>query len=184
MADAKAKSEVKDSKETVVVTTPTQPTVEKKAEPVKKKDLDRNMMVSCRSIVQGELTYVSRKTGLETSWANFGDEEYIDLGELMTMKAGQPKFLNNPWIMIDDQDVVEYLGLKAMYDKIVAVDQLDEFFYKQVDEMIEILKKAPKGTRKLIADTARVKVEDGSLDSMRIIKALENELTIDLSMVQ
>jgi hypothetical protein len=181
MADAK-NTNAKPAQEAVETKEVVQEVV--KPVPTKRKELDRNMMVSCRSVVQGELTYVSKKTGLETTWSKFGDEEYIDLGELMTMKASQPKFLNNPWIMIDDTDVVEHLGLKAVYDKIIAVEELDSFFYKQVDEMVEVLKKAPKGTRQLVADTARAKVQDGSLDSMRIIKALEKELIIDLSMVQ
>lgn len=175
-ADKNKVDKVVDTAEKVVET------VEKVA-PVKKKELDRNMMVPCRSVVQGSLTYLSRKTGLETNWENYGDEEYIDLGELMTMKASQPKFLNHPWLIIDDKDVVEHLGLKSVYDRIIPVDELQSFFYKSPDEMLEVLKKAPNGTRTLVADTARAKVQDGTLDSMKVIKMLEQELTIDLSMV-
>ncbi len=71
-------SDVKDTEDTVVE----EKKVEvKKPEPPKKKAIDRDTMVSCRNLTSGRLTYISKKTGLETVWSEFGDEEYIDVAE-------------------------------------------------------------------------------------------------------
>lgn len=150
----------------------------------KAREIDRHKRVAVRSVTQGGLTYISKTTGLSTTWSNFGDEQWIEVEELIRMKSSSPVFLTNPWIVIDDEEIVEYLGLKSIYDKIISVDELDRFFSKPVADIEATLKTAPKGTKQLVATKARKLVESGELDSNRVIKALEKALEIDLSMVQ
>lgn len=159
------------------------PVAPTKPAPKAKPQIDLKMMVPVRNITNGSLTYVSRKTGNEAHWSEFGDVEYFEVAELQTMKTSQPRFFNEPWVMIDDEDVVDYLGLRHMYDRIIADHEIATFFYNPVEEIIAKLQKAPNGTRDLVASKAREMVENGSLDSIRVIRALEKELTIDLSMV-
>lgn len=160
------------------VETPVKPIVKQKVQ------IDLKEMVPCRNVTNGSLTYVSRKSGTEVNWSEFGDVEYIDVAELLTIKTGQPRFFNEPWIMIDDENVIDYLGLRSIYDRIVNPDNIDEFFYLQAEEITEKLSKAPHGTRDLVASKAREMVENESLYDVRIIRAIEKELRIDLSMVQ
>lgn len=148
---------------------------------MRKKQIDRDLMVACRNVTEGRLIYVSKKTGLQTIWSNHGDVEYMDVGELMTMKASQPKFLTEPWLIIEDDDVVEFLGLKHLYQRLVDVDDLDSFFMKSHTEMEQILDRVPNGTKDSIATRARKMVEDGSLYDNRKIRVLEQKLKIDLS---
>jgi hypothetical protein len=183
MATAKDKPEVE-----VVVDTKKEEVVEAKAPakaaPKQKPQIDLKEMVPVRNITNGSLTYVSKKTGAEIHWSDFGAEEYIDVAELLTMKSGQPRFFNEPWVMIDDENVIEYLGLRQLYDRIVNPDNIEEFFYLSVEDIADKLKKAPHGTKELVASKAREMVENGTLDSVRIVRVLEKELHIDLSMVQ
>lgn len=174
---------VKEAEAEVVVAKAEAPEVKAPAKKVRK-DLDRNMMVECRSVYSGTLTYVSKKTLGETTWNGFGETEYVDLGELLTMKGTQASFLNNPWIIIDDEDVVEYLGLKSIYDRILAPEDVQGLFYKTPQEIEETIAKAPKGTRELIADTARDLIVNEQLFDVRIMKVLNKALNIDLFMVQ
>lgn len=148
-----------------------------------KKEVDLKMLVSCRNVTSGSLIYVSKKTGLEVNWSKLDDEEYIDVGELLTMKNGQPRFLTEPWIMVDDDDVVDYLGLRDMYDNIILKDELESFFRLSPDEIEAKLKIAPQGTRTLIAEQARIMIENDQLWDNRVIKILDKELQIDLSMI-
>ena len=69
---------------------------EAKPEPKKapqKKRVDRDTVVGCRNLTSGRLTYISKKTGMGTVWSEFGDEEYLDVAELLTMKTSQPCIL-------------------------------------------------------------------------------------------
>jgi hypothetical protein len=148
------------------------------------KQIDRNQRVAVRSVTEGGLTYVSRATGLTTTWSSFGDEHWIDVEELIRMKSSQPAFLANPWVVIDDESIVEYLGLKETYEKIIPVDELELFFRKSPEEIQAVLKKAPKGTKTLVASKARKLVQSKELDSISVIDAIEKSLEIDLSMVR
>ena len=149
---------------------------------IRKKQIDRDLMVACRNVTDGRLTYISKKTGLQTRWSNYGDIEYLDVAELMTMKASQPKFLTEPWLVIEDDDVIEFLGLKHLYQKLVDVDDLESFFNQSHTEMEKILDRAPNGVKESIATRARKMVEEGTLYDNRKIHVLEEKLKIDLSL--
>lgn len=151
-----------------------------KPEPPKKKVIDRDTMVSCRNLTSGRLTYISKKTGLETVWSEFGDEEYIDVAELLTMKSSQPKFLKEPWVFIEDEDIVEYLGLKELYKTIIPIDEVDDFFTLSVNEARKILPKLPKGMKTLISEKARKGIQEGTLSNIQLVRLLEQELHLDL----
>lgn len=148
------------------------------------KTLDRQRRIAVRSVREGGLTYVSKATGLNTYWNDYGDEHYMEVEELIRMKSSSPAFLTKPWIMIDDEEVVEYLSLKTVYDAIIPIDELDSFFSKPVSEIDEAIKKAPIGTKELIRDRAYKMVSTGDLDSNKVIRAIEQNLKIDLSIAQ
>ena len=137
--------------------------------------IDRNEMIPCRSMVNGKLTYISTRTGLMTVWSDYGIVEYVDYGELLTMRASQPKFLNKPWIIIEDEDVVNSIsGLKALYDQLSDIgEDLELFFQKKPQEIEKILNKLPNSTKALIASKAREMIDNGTLYDLRIINIID-----------
>lgn len=144
--------------------------------------IDLSEMIPVRSIVFGKLVYVSKKTGIKFIWENKGDEEYIEFGELMTMKASSPKFLKSPFLIVDDEDAVEKLGLTKMYEENSMVDDLDGFFALPLSEMEEKIEKFPKGFRDVITSTANQKIKSGELYDIRKIRFLEDKLKVDLEL--
>ncbi|MEM4995012.1 hypothetical protein WKH56_20820 [Priestia sp. SB1] len=153
---------------------------------VKRTEIDPNRLILVKNATDNSLVYESKKTGQVILWAESGDEEYIAVQELMTMRSSQPRFLNEPWILIDDQeddDIIQYLGLDKLYKNIINVDELDEFFSLTPQEIKEKLKIAPNGSKKLIADRAAKMIKDQTLYDNRIIKLLEEELKTDLSLL-
>lgn len=181
-----AVSKSKASEEVVVEPVNAEVTPEVPATPAKKvrKQVDINQLVSCKNVTIGTLTYVSKKTGLEVNWNAYGDEEYLEVSELLTMRGSQPRFLNEPWVMIEDEDVIEYLGLKDLYTKMFELDQIDKLFSKQIPEIENILATAPRGMKELVVDKAREMVANETLYDVRIIKLIEKYCTADLTMVQ
>lgn len=150
----------------------------------RKKQIDLDILVSCRNVTDGLLVYISKKTGLETIWSEYDAEEMLTVGELLTMKASQPKFLKEPWLIIDDEEVAEHLGLTKMYENTVAIEDLDNFFELPIDEMEKVLIKLPKGSRETVSIRARKKIEDETLYDTRKIRLLEDKLKIDLSILR
>ncbi|MCY9737436.1 hypothetical protein M5X17_27425 [Paenibacillus alvei] len=180
-----AKQDEVEVKEVVKEEVPVEDIV-KEEKPQKKvrKEIDRNEMIPCLSVSDGEVTYISKKTGLTTKWGEYGATEYLDVAELLTMKSQQPRFLTEPWIVIEDDDVAEFLGLDKIYANIIDLDELEVFFRLPPHEIEEKLKQVPKGTKDLIAGKAREYVASDVLYDMRVIRVLDKALNIDLAMVQ
>lgn len=151
----------------------------------KRKKIDRTDEVPCRCVTDGELIYVSRRNGYMTiEWSGYGDTQYVEVGELMNMKGSQAKFLTEPWLIIEDEEVVEHLGLKRMYDEMIPIDDIEGFILtSSLEDLIKVAKKSPKGIQKLITDKSRKLVQTRELYDNRKIEALGTALNIDLNMV-
>ena len=156
----------------------------KEDKPVERKksaNIDTNSQILVRSVTKGGLTYISPKTGMQVTWDNYGTEEYIDYGEILTMKSSKPRFLTEPYLVIDDEEVAIKLGYKKMYDEMIDIDNLENFYKQSLEEMTEQIEKSPKGIKKLIGEEAASQMKDGNLNDIRKIKLLEEKLNIELS---
>lgn len=152
------------------------------SQPVRKAriELDRNLLIPVMNNTTGTLIYISKKTGAEWKMQGYGAVDEMELGELITMKSAHPKFLNQPWLIILDDEVVEYLGLTKLYENVLKPEELDEFFDLPIDEMESIMKKAPMGMKQLIASKAKQMYADGILDSVKKKELIESTFGIDL----
>lgn len=166
-------------------TTKKKETAKETKEPIRKKavKIELNEMIPVRSVTKGGLTYISPKTGLTVMWSDYNTEEYMEFGELLTMKASKMRFLTEPYVVVDDDTVAEKLGLSKLYEDMIDIEDIEDFYEKKVEKMEEILKKVPRGIRKLIADKSRELIQKGSLFDIRKIKLLEKELEIDLQIL-
>jgi len=167
--------EVKTEQEAVVEATPVKETVRKQ-----KKKLNRNDLILVMNSTSDRLVHTSRKTGQEWLFTEYGQTDEMELGELVTMNNSSPAMLREPWLLILDEDAVEYLGLKKLYENILTEDEMEEFFNSDVEQMATILDKLPKGMKELIVGLAKKKVENKTLDSMAKIKLIEDKLKIEL----
>jgi hypothetical protein len=147
---------------------------------IKKPNVDKSELVPVMNLTHGSLVYQSRKTGMEVKFEQYGDIEYLEVGELLTMRSSQRRFLDEPWILILDEEVVNYLGLDKLYKKLVNPDNIDEIFNFKQERFIEVIQSAPRGYSQLIVSRAKAKMADGTLDSVAKIKALEERYNVEL----
>jgi hypothetical protein len=151
----------------------------------KRRKIDKDEEVSCRSVVSGELIYTSRRTLMTVEWDEYGSIQYLTVEELMTMKSSQKSFLTRPWIIVEDDEIVDYLGLRSIYDNIIPLEDLEGFLLNtDLAELTSELQKAPRGIKDLLADKAREMIVNETLHDTRVIKILNTQLNIDLSLVQ
>jgi hypothetical protein len=151
-------------------------TISKRPTSRRKKQIDLDREILCKSVVSGSLKYISKKNGMEVVWANYGDEQYVDATELVAMKASQPKFLTEPWLYIDDEELVEHLGLKQLYEKVNKSIDINELFNKSAKEVKQIIIGLPRNLQETIADKAREAIKKETLNDRRVIRTLEEEL--------
>jgi hypothetical protein len=156
------------------------PVTQNKFSRMKKPTLDKNELIPVMNITNGTLVYTSRKTGLSVKFEKYGDVEYLEIGELLTMRSGQKRYLDEPWILIMDDEVVQYLGLDKMYKKLVSPQNVDQIFSFDLETYKEVVENAPIGYAQLIISRAKERLKDGSLDSMAKIKVLEEKFKVEL----
>lgn len=137
--------------------------------------------ISCRSITFGELLLVGPKSKLLYTWSNYGDVTEMEYQDLQALKSTKSSYLYRPRFVIEDEDLVEQWSkdLKAMYDDIIEVD-VEDMFKLPLNQFKAKLKKAPKGVQMAVKNIAGEKIMNGSLDSLKKIKAIDEILGTDL----
>lgn len=143
-------------------------------------ELSPNDIVTVKNGYQGKLIYKSRKTGERFIWESFGDEQDIELSELKQARNSYKAFFENNWFLIDDPDVIEYLNVDKFYRNALKYDEFESFFEKPVSEIKNIISKLSKGQKQSVAYRARKLVAQDAIDSLKVIEALEEGLSITL----
>lgn len=147
---------------------------------VKQRRLTPHTIVTVRNGYAGSLIYRSRHTGERFKWAYYGAEQDMELQELRNAKGSNKSFFENGWFMIDDEDVIEYLGLQSVYKNALNCEDIDALFDMKPDEIEEKINRAPVGQKMSIAHRARQLIEDGKIDSIKVINVLEKCLGVEL----
>ncbi len=154
-------------------------TPEKKQYKVKR-NLDSNMVVTVKNGTQGVLIYKSKRTGERFEWTAFGDEQEMDLQELKNAKNSSKAFFVNNWFLIDDPEILDYLGVSQYYKYALNFSSFDELFERDANEIKETVSQLSNGQKKSVAYRAKQLIADGVIDSIRVISALEESLSIEL----
>ncbi len=155
-------NEINDSKQT---------TIERKV----RKQLDENLLVPIRSNVTGRLTYKSR-TGVDIRFSNIGDEDVITLRDLRTMISSNRSFLEKGWILVLDEEVVDYLNISRIQKNVVDAEDIEHILQLPGDKILKTVNEASANTKSLIFDLAQDKFLNNQLTDYHTIKAIEEGL--------
>ena len=153
---------------------------EKKSYKVKQ-NLDPGMYVTVKNGFNGTLVYKSKKTGERFIWEAFGDEQEIELAELKAAKNSYKPFFFFYCFLFDDPEIVEWLGMNQYYKHALNSDSFDQLFEKTPDEIEKTIKDLSAGQKKSVAFRAKQLISDGTIDSIKVIAALEKSLSVELT---
>ena len=154
--------------------------IEKKVTYKVRQELDPHMLVTVRNGFHGRLIYIDRKTREEYIWEEFGDEQDIELIDLKYAKSSAKKFFTENWFIIEDPVVVEHLGLEQYYKGALDVEGFEDLFVKDPKEIEKIVAGLSNGQKRTVMYRARQAITEGTIDSLRVISALEKALGIEL----
>lgn len=153
--------------------------VEKKNYRVKK-DLDPNMYVVVKNGFNGTLVYKSKKTGERFIWQAFGDEQEMELSELKSARNSSKAFFTNNWFLFDDPEVIDWLGMSQYYKHALNSKSFDKLFEQSPDEIKCSISELSDGQKKSVVFRAKQLIADGVIDSIKVITALEDSLSVEL----
>lgn len=137
--------------------------------------LDPNELVELESRVMGTLIYVST-TGYTIEWSEFGDVHLVPISELIKMRNEQPAFFRNHWvypISENSDSVIEALQLDRYYQKLSDLQNFDDLFDYEPEQLALIMKDEPVFMKENVARRAEQMIADGKLDSVSVIDAIE-----------
>ena len=145
---------------------------------------DPNEYISCRSVRFGELILIGPKTHTPYRWANEGDIADVEFQDLMSWKALRHKYLFEPMIIIEDEDIVEEwkADLGKLYADLQDID-VKALFKLPQRQFIAQLKKLPAGMKTTVQNMAYSMIQDRTLYDLRIIDAIDEILGTELKMM-
>lgn len=127
----------------------------------------------------GVMVYVSRRTGYKIIWGEIGVGQYVSFEELTAMANGQPKFFQRNWVSMDF-DVLVALRMDKYYVNSVQAEEYEQIFDMPISEMEAKLSNIPEGQRDTVEIWAHQLVDQGKIDSIKRIEAIERALGISL----
>lgn len=178
-----AKSSTSKAKNTVVEEK--REIIEEKKEVVEeKKTFEPTDLIECVSVTAGELIFFGRKTKNIYRWTDYGDTQEVEYQDLKSEKLNKTsRYIYDPLFMINDEDVLnspEFSGVSDVYQSFLSIDDIDEIFNLDLGNFKRIISELPVGLKNTIKSLAVTKIENGSLDSVKKIKCIDEVLGTDL----
>ena len=141
---------------------------------------DRTREIPVRSCINGRVIYKSKKTGVTYKWLEKGTYEILTIDELLNMESQSQKFLHSPWLMVDDEEVIEAFNLQELYDLVAKVEDIDSFITISLADQHQLYNKLPKTLQNQVYNHIYNKVETGEIDSKSKIRELEELVQMEL----
>ena len=148
--------------------------------------LDTIVPVICNTV--GGAIYTSKKImGYQIEWDDIGSVEYMELGELASMRNTDRRFFEDNWIVLEDTEeytamqLYDFLKVSKYYKNVFTPENIDEIFAYPKDKIIKTIPTLSKGLKETIAARARQKLDEDTLDK-NIIDTLETALNIQFSL--
>lgn len=154
--------------------------VEVKKEPRK---FEQNDPILCRSVTPGWMA-VYGKSGIPYVFSNYGDECEIEYGDLFALKNKRSRYLYDPLLIIEDEELLEHprwADVAKFYDEeVYGMDDINYVLNKQNTSFKNALQSLPKGLKKALTVEVAKRIENGTFDSMKKIKIIDEVCGTDL----
>lgn len=144
------------------------------------KELKDDDLILVMNGCSGELLHRSQRTGRMWKFTKFGQIDKIPFIELVTIYNKSPRFFELGKMIILDEQVAENFNLSEIYKNIITPKNLDGLFKKDIHELEDIIKKLPRAMKKTFIDKARELYLQGKIDSVKMIKMIEEFFGISL----
>lgn len=148
--------------------------------------LDTIVPVVCNTV--GGATYISKKImGYQVEWDDLGSVEYMELGELASMRNTDRRFFTDNWIVLEDtveytaMQLYDFLKVSKYYENVFTHESIDEIFTYSKDKITKTITTLSRGLKETIAARAKQKLDEDTLDK-NIIDTLESALGIQITL--
>ena len=132
----------------------------------------KDEMVDVRSVIDGKVIYVSPKTHIKYKWLEKGDIEQLTIEEILAMDT-KKMFLRTPLLVVEDERVVEGLGLKGINKLVDKVEDIDQLVEMDLDDMEKTINELPFDYKRNLRDEISKKIENSEIRDYVVVQTLK-----------
>lgn len=129
-----------------------------------KRVIDSNTPVDVMNNTTGTVIFVNNRTQARWKIESYGAIDEMLVSDLKNMRSSAASLLLEGYLLIMDDDVIDYLRLGKVYENIIKPEDVDKFFKQNDAKMREILEKCPKGMKELLFEKAKDKIQNNDPD--------------------
>lgn len=157
-----------------------EPAAEKK--PVKaEKKFNAEDEIMCKSIAAGATFVPGIRSKMTYEFEAENTELPVQYQDLYAFVNSKSPYLFKPFIIVEDEDFVnKFPKLKELYQNMYSANDLSRILSLSPEEVENKLQKLPVGAREAVKNIASSMIADGSLNDIRVIKAVDSVLGTDL----
>lgn len=145
----------------------------KAVEPTPKK-FKETELIPCLSVTVGGLHMNGIRSKDLYSWVEMGDVVEVEYRDLVAAIRKRSGFVFKPRFVIQDKDfLAQYPELEDLYGTLYTDEDIRSILTLPAAQMKEAIEKLPIGVKDAIKGLAMTGIDDGSLDSVSVIKALD-----------
>lgn len=196
MPTTKPRTTKQDSSEQVCAVAVNDTASETVQKPAKKKRekvrFDDSALIRVKSNTFGTLVYINRRTGDQTVWSHFGEEQVVTMADLRAMKATQNGFFSDNMIIItgcdddryedvDPAEIYDALMVSKYYKNLLDPDKFGTLYSMSDDEIRERISLMSTNAKFNLVVALNGAISSGELDSLRKIRLFEDILGCDLA---
>ena len=137
----------------------------------------KDEIVPVRNILDGKVIYVSPKTKIKYKWLEKGDIEYLSIEEVLAMDS-KKLYLRTPLLIVEDERIIEGLGLEKLYKDIELVENIDELIGLEEEEIERIIKSLSVGCKNNLRDEVNKKIKNCEIRDYMIVNMLKRLLDL------
>lgn len=126
------------------------------------------------------VTYLDSEMNDMYRWDNVGDVEIMEFGVIKKMWRNHKSYFNKLWLKPKDERVMEKFGLNKLYEKYEYLLDADNYSHKNVANIIEAIDSLNNALKYTISTKILDFVKEGTISDIKVIKALERKLNMDL----
>lgn len=148
--------------------------VTRKIEPLK--DTDE---IEVTSLIPN-VSYKDNKTGDMYEWDEVGHTEIMTVEVLKNMWRNSKGYFRNMWLKPNDDRIINQFGLAKTYEKYEFLMDEKNYTQNNIKELCDTITSAPNALKFSLCGKVKSLVSSGKVSDIRVIKAFEKSLKIDL----
>ena len=153
----------------------------KKSDTINTDNLDRTRRVPVISVDSGTVGYQCSLSPTFLTWEGYGDEQEMSIGELLLMYSQNKMFINDPILLVDDEEFADTFKLTEKYEAIFDTEDLADFYRgKSPSILANKIRELPNTIRRQVLQRTVIAVNTGELENLAVIKMLKKEFDLDV----